>query len=166
MDDRDDEPKLPFVRGSDTSREAAIAKQKTSAADEALVYAFLEKRGATGATDDEIESGLGMSHQNASARRNGLVKKGRVKDSGERRKTRYNRAAAVWILGKGEAVVGFGNIRVARPSPKKLLVAVACIDTLILHAHAAGGPSPPPELQEVTTWLKHLGKQKLEEKIT
>jgi hypothetical protein len=50
-----------------------------------------------GATDDEIEHALGLRHQSASARRNGLMKLGLVVDSGLKRRTHSGRQAVVWV---------------------------------------------------------------------
>lgn len=50
-----------------------------------------------GHTDDEVEKILGMRHQTVSARRRELVLGGRVKESGEYRKTRHGKWAKVWI---------------------------------------------------------------------
>lgn len=51
---------------------------------------------ANGATCDECETALGMSHQATSARLCELSKAGRVCDLGERRPTRSGRKAVVW----------------------------------------------------------------------
>lgn len=88
-----------YVKGSDTSKAAAkLAKESTTASDESRVLAYITRMGSHGATDDEVEVALNMSHQNASARRRGLVLKDRVRDSGNRRKTRTGSAATVWVL--------------------------------------------------------------------
>lgn len=49
-----------------------------------------------GATDEEMESLLGMKHQTVSARRRELVLRGLVEPSGNRRKTSSGRSATVW----------------------------------------------------------------------
>lgn len=49
-----------------------------------------------GLTCDEIEVLLGYSHQSASPRFGELALQGKIKDSGERRKTRQNCDAVVW----------------------------------------------------------------------
>lgn len=59
------------------------------------VRAWVAGRGSFGATVDEIELGLGMSHQTASARASELKATQQVVDSGLRRKTRSGRNAAV-----------------------------------------------------------------------
>ena len=51
-----------------------------------------------GATCDEVEQALNLSHQTAGPRIRELVQLGLVKDSGQRRPTRSGRGAIVWIL--------------------------------------------------------------------
>lgn len=87
----------PHVPGSATSEAAAKAKAPTANSDEGRVMALIRTT-VDGATDDECEQALGMLHQNASARRRGLVLKGLVVDSGRTRKTRSGRSATVWIV--------------------------------------------------------------------
>lgn len=64
------------------------------------VFEFVVSRGSTGATCDEIEDALGMSHQSASARLNDLSaspKLPKLLDIGpDTRKTRSGRAAMVY----------------------------------------------------------------------
>lgn len=88
----------PYVVGSDTSKAAAESIVPELPRLEALVYAFILNSGTDGATSDEIEYGMQMAHQTISARVRGLVLKGRVKDSGARRKTRSGRKATVWVV--------------------------------------------------------------------
>lgn len=84
-----------------TSREAYDSIQGELPHLEGVVMAFI-RRQSGGATDDEIEVGTGLSHQCASARRNGLAKKGAIEvatdEYGEpvKRKTRSGRSALVW----------------------------------------------------------------------
>lgn len=59
------------------------------------VFRFIESRTWQGATVDEIEMALGMSHQTASARASELKATGQVVDSTVRRPTRSGRFAAV-----------------------------------------------------------------------
>jgi len=71
--------------------------------DEGSVLAAIDRSGSRGRTDDELEVELGLSHQNVSARRRGLVLKNRVHDSGEERRTRSGRSATVWLAGPAPA---------------------------------------------------------------
>jgi hypothetical protein len=141
---------IPFVVGSDTSEEAAHMKRSTKRSDEQQVLGLIGSRGDHGATDDEIEATLGMRHQNASARRNGLVQKGLVKDSGMQRKTRSGRNATVWVLGKGDPLIGAKNNRVARPGDDDLTRAAALLhvaDAINIDGH-----------RRVAAWLFSLVK--------
>jgi len=56
-----------------------------------------------GATCEELEIRLGLSHQTASAAITALVKKGILVDSGERRTTRSGRKARVYVRRKERA---------------------------------------------------------------
>jgi len=89
----------PFVAVSDTSREAAQSIEPHLARLEKQVHEFVRDTGIFGATCDEIEQRLGMSHQTASARLRRLAKAGYVHDSQNRRKTRSGRNAVVWVTG-------------------------------------------------------------------
>lgn len=80
-----------------TSREAAAAIRPHAAGMEAAVLDAIRSAGAAGLCDHEIEAATGYIHQTASARRRGLVLKGLVRDSGQRRSTPSGRAARVWV---------------------------------------------------------------------
>jgi hypothetical protein len=150
---------LPFVPGSLTSEAAAASQEGTAEVDEARVYALIKSREEQGATDYEIEIAFGMLHQTASARRNGLVQKGLVCDSGTTRKTGSNRAATVWILGTGEALVGPPNDRVRRPKAEEIVVAIDTILSLVAHAERTRGPAcDGPELLVVGKWLRWISR--------
>ncbi len=88
------EPDLFTIRYSDTR---AIARESIApiASDlRSKVLAFILGQ-PNGATCCEVESGLGMSHQTASARIKELMDLGLITDSGERRKTSSGRPARV-----------------------------------------------------------------------
>lgn len=87
----------PYVRESETSLEAARSVLDSVGGMERFVLDYLRLHGEGGATVDEIEVALNMLHQTAGARTRGLVLKGFVKDSGERRLTRSGRRAVVWV---------------------------------------------------------------------
>ncbi len=88
-------PKALPHSGSDTSTEAAQRAMPRAGSDALMVFMAIRERGARGATCDELEESLQMQHQTCSARINGLVRKGLVKDSGECRQTRSGRPARV-----------------------------------------------------------------------
>lgn len=85
----------PFVRGSDTSEEAAESVIGITGKLRRMVYEEIW-RASDGRTCDEVEERLGMRHQTASARIRELSQKGHIRDSGLRRTTRSGRPATVW----------------------------------------------------------------------
>lgn len=88
--------KPPVGRNSpETSQQAAdsISDQASRLAKIALAY--ISHNG--GLTCAEVEAQTGMSHQTASARIWELQRKGKIKDSGQRRKTPSGRNAIVWV---------------------------------------------------------------------
>ena len=143
-------PTLPFVQGSKTSKAAAEDMADFAPGLAQRVLRFIRSRGAEGATDDEIEVGMELSHQNASARRNDLVKRGLVKDSGTERRTRSGHRAIVWVEGAGEALVGTSNARVRRPSNAEIRETVSFLRTQ--------GVATLPPFPKVIDWLAHLAR--------
>jgi hypothetical protein len=94
--DIDAEPHPP-ANWTDTSREAADRiKGDTNRLRDLVYRAVHDSR--SGATCDEVEASLGLSHQTASARVWELRRMGRIIDSNARRKTRSGRRAIVWIV--------------------------------------------------------------------
>lgn len=94
-----DENSVPYVRGSDTSKDAADSMRSAAAVLRERVYRLVDKA-EKGLTCDEIEVKLkdAVRQSTVSARVRELVLKGRLVDSGKRRLTRSNRKAAVWIV--------------------------------------------------------------------
>jgi predicted transcriptional regulator len=88
---------LPHVKGSDTSKAAAVSMEDSAPSMRQRVLRFIAANGASGTTDDAIESALGLRHQSASARRRELVLAGFIADSGRREKTRSGRSAVLWV---------------------------------------------------------------------
>lgn len=86
----------PYARNSRTSQAAAAAIEPQAGTLRAIVLAFVRGRGAQGATCEELEIGLGIKHQTASARVRELAQAAFIKDSGETRLTTSRRAAVVW----------------------------------------------------------------------
>ncbi len=86
------------VRGSDTSIEAADSfSDSTLSRLRAQIFALIDVRGERGATCDEIEVALNLRHQTASARVRELVLGGLIFDCGQRRLTRSDRSARVYL---------------------------------------------------------------------
>jgi hypothetical protein len=84
----------------DTSREAAESAKPHAGKQRELIHFWVKWAGkseAKGMTADELSMLLELPAQSVSARINGLHKDGFIKDSGERRKTRYGRNAIVWV---------------------------------------------------------------------
>jgi hypothetical protein len=61
------------------------------------VVRYVYRLGARGATCDEIERALDLSHQTASARVTEAKQRGEIVPNGERRRTRSGRHAAVYV---------------------------------------------------------------------
>ncbi len=94
-------PTAPFASGSDTSRAAAISITPHLERLERSVLGIITAFDERGLTCDELEENTGLSHQTASARINALYrKKGLIRDSGLRRKTRSGRCAVVYLANR------------------------------------------------------------------
>jgi hypothetical protein len=65
------------------------------------VLGAIRDLGEHGATCDDVEVVLDMTHQTASARVHELAWAGFIQDSGRQRKTRSGRAAIVWVARRG-----------------------------------------------------------------
>ena len=87
---------------NDTTSKAAAKTKKTktrAAGDRIRVLSFIQRRGKNGATADEIQVALDMTHQSGSARVSELLNKyGEIKDSGRQRPTRSGSNATVYIV--------------------------------------------------------------------
>lgn len=96
---------IPFVKGSETSADAADSMMKASGNLRWKVLQFIEKQGLYGATDEEIQEGLDMSPNTQRPRRRELESKGfvckryRFGDQ-MKRTTRSGRKAGVYISQK------------------------------------------------------------------
>lgn len=80
--------------GTDTSEEAAVLIEPHLQRLQRVVLEAI--RAEHGCTCDRAEEVTGLSHQTTSARFNALAKAGLIMDTGERRKTRSGRRAAVY----------------------------------------------------------------------
>ena len=90
-------PRIPH-NGTPTSRIAAQQAKAFAASQQQQVFAFIEQAGEHGATDQEIETALGIAGNSVRPRRRKLVELGRVKASGDLRLTHSNSPAVVWIV--------------------------------------------------------------------
>lgn len=149
---------IPFVTGSDTSEAAAHSKIGSAGSDQARVYQFVRDRGPMGATDAEVETALVMLHQNASARRNALVRQGVLCDSGLRRKTPSGRLATVWVVGAGTPIEGASIARTTRPSDAQIRSALGELAAVVALAQTTGGPTASEDLGRVQAWLEAISR--------
>jgi hypothetical protein len=83
--------------GNEFSSAAHESIKGNKARDQAKIWTHVEALGEAGATCDEIEISLGMSHQTASARVSEMKRSGRLELNGEKRATRTGRNAGVYI---------------------------------------------------------------------
>jgi predicted transcriptional regulator len=81
--------------GTETSRDAALSIQEACGRLERMVVDAITAHG--GLMCDAVEEITGLSHQCASARINALTKRGVLKDSGVKARTRSGRKAIVWV---------------------------------------------------------------------
>lgn len=88
----------PYVKGSSTSQAAAHSIAGHLGKLEADVFNEIKRCGRVGATVDEIEVALDMSHQTVSARVSTLGQRGVIINTGRKRKTRSGRAAFVHVI--------------------------------------------------------------------
>jgi hypothetical protein len=154
---------LPFVQGSDTSQEAAESLTDDLGRLEGLVLNHIITRGEHGATDDELEVALGLSHQCASARRRTLVLKGLVKDSGRRRINRSGRRGAVWVYGQDQHEHNpfLGPVKRTippRPSLGEFKVAVSDLRRAVVIAMRHGFELRPA-CKKLGKWLAYLANK-------
>ena len=89
---------------TETSRLAGETHKEHLARCELKVLDCIRKRGAYGATCDEVEGLIGMSHQTASARCVGLKRQGLIWPDGRKRLTQYGNPAMVLVAVKEELV--------------------------------------------------------------
>lgn len=88
------DPRAPFQRHSETSREAAKKIEPALGPLQAKVLAYL--RVLDGATDEEMQRDLALNPSTQRPRRIELVEKGLVMDSGRKAKTASGRLATIW----------------------------------------------------------------------
>lgn len=145
-------PRLMITPRDDFAIEASARAMLEDRSSKGDVYRWLRARGRAGGTDDQIEEGLGVRHETVSARRNDLVKMGLVEDSGERRPTRRDCDARVWVVvepGTGVPALSRGMHR--RP---KLTREQAEREARILEALRATGGATDDELAARTGYTR------------
>lgn len=96
----DEEAELRARRNApETSRHATDKIRQGTISDMALgMFRYAARHPEVlGFTDDELEIGLGRSHQSVSAARNTLMRRGYVVATDERRQTRWGNPAVVYV---------------------------------------------------------------------
>jgi hypothetical protein len=83
-------------RDAPETSKAIVDKIRRGSLQSWLLRCF-EAVGPRGFTDDELEEATMRTHQSVSATRNTLMRKGYVRDSGSRRKTRSGNPAIVYV---------------------------------------------------------------------
>lgn len=91
------QPPAPAQAHSRTSVEAARRISGKSQALRARVFAYIQAQGELGATDEEVQTALGMGGSTQRPRRVDLETAGMVRDSGRTRRTTSGRQAVVWV---------------------------------------------------------------------
>lgn len=97
MDRHPGDPTLGYHGGNRESDEAHHSIRETKAALRNRIVVWIGRRGARGATSDEVEVVSGLSHQTVSARLTEAKQLGLVEPDGRRRPTRSGRNAAVLV---------------------------------------------------------------------
>lgn len=87
-----------FHGGNPESHAAFESIREGRHLDRLRIVGYIAYRGQDGATCDEIEVALRLSHQTASARVTEAKARGEIVDSGSRRPTRSGRSAAVYVI--------------------------------------------------------------------
>jgi hypothetical protein len=99
--DPDPRPDWPTIRPlgapRDTRRAAHQASLFSACHARERVLTHIHAAGPLGSTDEEGARALGMRMQTYTPRRGELVRDGRVRDSGIRRRTKAGRWAIVWV---------------------------------------------------------------------
>lgn len=111
------EPTPPYVRRSRTSKAAALSMVAGARPHRERVRDFLAMCGTRGATDEEMQSVLGINPNTQRPRRCELEAAGVIRDSGRTRTTASGRQAVVWVLSELVAAERGGATEGATPEP-------------------------------------------------
>lgn len=145
----------PFQAHSLTSRMAAEHVRGRARQDRQRVLAFIIARGLTlGATSDEVQRSLHLTHQTGSARVAELLQQGKIIESGRRRRTLTGCLADVLIEAppntppreprRRTQLEGFTHSQLARLSLE--------LHTLYAGAQAQGA-APSPDVERLLRWF-------------
>ncbi len=88
----------PFQKHSATSKAAADKAAPRAGSDKARVLEFIRDHGEHGATSEEVQIALGLSHQTGSARVSDLLQDGLIVESGRTRTTTKGCEADVLVV--------------------------------------------------------------------
>lgn len=95
-----------FIKHSPESQDAAEAAAPIAGTKRHAVLAFIAAQGLTGATDDEIQIGLGMNPSTERPRRIELYEGRFIVKLHATRPTRSGKQAVVWLAGEHTPYVG------------------------------------------------------------
>ncbi len=88
---------VPYSGGG-TSEDAAASMRMIAGELRRKVYSYIRSKGSYGATDQEIQMGLSLDSNTARPRRWELCREGKIRRSGQTRKTVSGREADVWVI--------------------------------------------------------------------
>jgi hypothetical protein len=91
-------PDAPGARRTDTSRDAADAIKPDAIWLRMMVMTHITAAGANGLTADEAAAKMDKSILSIRPRCSELLKQGKIRDSGQRRRNASGRSAIVWVL--------------------------------------------------------------------
>jgi len=87
-------------QSTDTSKNAAVDLSPKASTIRDFVIKYL-KRVNCPATSEEIAAGIGLDYVSVQPRLSELQASGHVRDSGQRKKSRYNKNIIAWEMAKG-----------------------------------------------------------------
>ncbi len=140
----------PHVRGSDTSRSAAVDIAASVTELQQRVFAQLQLGPAT---DDEMQLALGMNPSTQRPRRVELVDRGLVCGSPQRRETRTGKYAVVWQV-HAETGCSCGNAQPVVKPPKPTRAEMAALLEFMRGMLREHKVTPPPEVVRSCLWLR------------
>lgn len=90
-------PDAPGHRNVDTSVQAAVAITPSLGRLQRMAEMAIREAGSLGLTADELAARLDMDRWSIQPRTSELRRKGRIRDSGQRRLNRTGKRAIVWV---------------------------------------------------------------------
>lgn len=129
----------------DTTRAAHEKIESSAATLRGEVLRFILSSG--GATDEEIQKGLGMGGNTERPRRRELEAAGLIWDSGQRRTTTAERDAIVWTALPGADQLAMPTKKAPKPTREEMRIALAELRSL------AKGKLLSPSLVKLGRWI-------------